>query len=183
VNNLTQSSPASDDTVEFQLSEDELHRLSQAAEAAQPPTIDKLPAVMPPKKPVVRLRGAVVQPSRPRPRKTILGWAGAAAVYAAFMAFAWWGVAAIPVQQTSQATGTKIPITTIHRVATPIGSPPAMVQVRNPFDATEVFEFPAGTSDEESRAKVAELLLQRARTRHAQWAHIKPKANLRMAKN
>jgi hypothetical protein len=182
VNNLTQSSPASDDTVEFQLSEDELHRLSQAAEAAQPPTIDKLPAVLAPN-PAARLRGVVQQPSRPRPRKTILGWAGAAAVYAAFMAFAWWGVAAIPVQQTPQVTGTKVPITTLHRIATPVRSPQATVQVRNPFDATEVFEFPAGTSAAESRKKVAELLLQRARERHAQWAHIKPKANLRMVKN
>jgi hypothetical protein len=58
-----------------------------------------------------------------------------------------------------------------------------MVQVRNPFDATEVFEFPAGTSEAESHEKVAALLLKRANERRAQWARIKPKVNLRMAKN
>jgi hypothetical protein len=36
------------------------------------------------------------------------------------------------------------------------------VRVKNPFDATEVFEFPAGTTKAEARQKIAELLLQRA---------------------
>ena len=36
------------------------------------------------------------------------------------------------------------------------------VRVRNPFDAREVFEFPAGTTKVEARQKVAQLLLQRA---------------------
>jgi hypothetical protein len=39
------------------------------------------------------------------------------------------------------------------------------VRVRNPFDATEVFEFPAGTSETEAREATAELLLERARDR------------------
>jgi hypothetical protein len=42
------------------------------------------------------------------------------------------------------------------------------VHVRNPFDATEVFEFPAGISRTEARAAVAELLLKRARDRRDQ---------------
>jgi hypothetical protein len=181
VNDLNTSSSAIDDTAEFQLSEDELLRLSQAAEAAQLRSAETLPAVVAPK-PAVRLRDAV-QPMRQRPRKTVAGWLGAAAVYAAFMAFAWWGVAAIPVQQTPQAVAAKIPTAIIHRTVMPASTPPATVQVRNPFDATEVFEFPAGTTDAESHAQVAKLLLQRAHEREAQWAHIKPKVNLRMAKN
>ena len=39
------------------------------------------------------------------------------------------------------------------------------VQVRNPFDATEVFEFPPGTSETEARESTAQLLLKRARDR------------------
>jgi len=39
---------------------------------------------------------------------------------------------------------------------------------KNPFDETEVFEFPPGTSYEEARAKVADLLMKRARERLAQ---------------
>src|SRR5579863_7059304 len=38
--------------------------------------------------------------------------------------------------------------------------PPAVVQLPNPFDATEVFELPANTSVDEARDVIAELLLQ-----------------------
>ena len=46
-------------------------------------------------------------------------------------------------------------------------STPAEPPVRftNPFDASEVFDFPAGTSEDEARAAVATILLDRARTR------------------
>jgi hypothetical protein len=47
--------------------------------------------------------------------------------------------------------------------------PPALqtepVTFANPFDATEVFQFPSGTSETEARQSVAELLMQRARER------------------
>ena len=43
------------------------------------------------------------------------------------------------------------------------GLPPVLV--RNPFDQSEVFEFPAGTSKTAARDAVAEMLLQRARER------------------
>jgi hypothetical protein len=39
------------------------------------------------------------------------------------------------------------------------------VRFSNPFDASEVFEFPPGTSDEQARQSVAAVLLQRARDR------------------
>jgi hypothetical protein len=48
------------------------------------------------------------------------------------------------------------------------------VQVRNPFDATEVFEFPAGTTRTQAREAVAELLLQRAHDRRSHGAGVKP---------
>jgi hypothetical protein len=47
----------------------------------------------------------------------------------------------------------------------PEGEP---VRVANPFDASEVFEFPEGTSDAEARAAVAEALMKRAQDRYAQ---------------
>jgi hypothetical protein len=40
----------------------------------------------------------------------------------------------------------------------------------NPFDPTEVFELPAETTESEARAAVADLLLQRARSRLARAA-------------
>jgi hypothetical protein len=39
------------------------------------------------------------------------------------------------------------------------------IRVKNPFDAKEVFEFPAGTTRAEAREKVTELLLRRALNR------------------
>ena len=178
MNHLTPSSPASDDTVEFQLSDDEMLRLSRAADAAERQEADPVPLAET-LTPRTMLWGDV----RHQKRKTIAGWTGAVAAYAAFMVFAWWGLPAIPDQQTSAMTVAKAPKEVIHQSVVPANPAPAMVQVRNPFDASEVFEFPAGTSPAESREKVAEMLLKRATERRAQWARIKPKASLRMAKN
>ena len=41
------------------------------------------------------------------------------------------------------------------------------VEVRNPFDKTEVFKFPPGTSKGHARDQMAQLLLQRAIERKA----------------
>jgi hypothetical protein len=56
-------------------------------------------------------------------------------------------------------------------VAAPIAPVPTqrpLVHVTNPFDKTEVFEFPAETTESQAREAMAELLLQRARDRFAQ---------------
>ena len=55
------------------------------------------------------------------------------------------------------------------------------VRVANPFDATEVFEFPPGTSRQYAREKVAELLLDRARGRHVR--HGRRSRNRRELRN
>jgi hypothetical protein len=52
--------------------------------------------------------------------------------------------------------------------AAPAEPPPPPVKFANPFDRSEVFEFPAGTSPAEARRKVAELLLARAQERRHQ---------------
>lgn len=49
--------------------------------------------------------------------------------------------------------------------AEPLGAP---VRIKNAFDATEVFEFPHGTTESEAREAVAERLLSRARDRRAE---------------
>jgi hypothetical protein len=48
----------------------------------------------------------------------------------------------------------------------------SVVQVPNPFDATEVFELPAETSEADARSAIAELLLQRAQERRQQGLHL-----------
>lgn len=53
------------------------------------------------------------------------------------------------------------------KMSPPISPEPARPPVRfaNPFDRSEVFEFPAGTSRTEARRKVAQLLMERAHGR------------------
>jgi hypothetical protein len=45
----------------------------------------------------------------------------------------------------------------------------APVTFANPFDAKEVFEFPAGTSEAEARDAVAEILMERAMERQRKF--------------
>lgn len=42
------------------------------------------------------------------------------------------------------------------------------VRIKNPFDKSEIFEFPPGTTLKEARHSVADVLMQRARDRKAQ---------------
>ena len=44
------------------------------------------------------------------------------------------------------------------------------VQVTNPFDKTEVFDFPPGTSETAAQLAVARILMQRAQERQSLWA-------------
>jgi hypothetical protein len=48
---------------------------------------------------------------------------------------------------------------------------PVQVEVTNPFDTSEVFQFPAGTTETDAHVAVARLLMQRARDRQQLWAH------------
>ena len=57
----------------------------------------------------------------------------------------------------------------------PSATSDAPVRFKNPFDRSEVFEFPAGTSQTEMRAAVAELLAQRARERHSLFVKRPPR--------
>lgn len=52
-----------------------------------------------------------------------------------------------------------------------------VVQVINPFDATEVFEFPGATTKSEARSAIAELLLQRAHERRRQGSYLRRASN------
>jgi hypothetical protein len=58
--------------------------------------------------------------------------------------------------------------------AEPQGAP---VRIKNAFDATEVFEFPPGTTESEAREAVAELLLSRARDRRAEGLALRHAGN------
>jgi hypothetical protein len=59
--------------------------------------------------------------------------------------------------------------------AEPQGAP---VRIKNAFDATELFEFPHGTTESEAREVVADLLLSRARDRLAKGLALRRGGNL-----
>jgi hypothetical protein len=101
-------------------------------------------------------------PDKPRVPSRVAYGLGAAAVVA---------VAAVLI--ASRASRIEDPaavavVTTPPAVAVlpPAPEPPAPpVKFTNPFDRTEVFEFPAGTSRAQARQKVAEVLIKRAQER------------------
>ena len=170
-----------DDTIELMLTPEQMLGLSQAAEAAamepSPPVAPLCPAVAP--LPVLRVEGP---PHALRWHQTPL--AKMAANTLMFVAFVWWSVAQLagqPQAHPPAAVAAAGPLAVVHHPL-PVAAPqPPPVQVVNPFDKTEIFQFPAGTSNDESREKVAQLLLQRARERQSHWIRAKSENSLRTA--
>jgi hypothetical protein len=152
----TSAEPArdsSDDTIELQLTEDEELALSRAAAASSSADAPAAPQYAN----FVSRRTARVD--------FVCNVTLAVTALAITVAFAW-------------------PTSTRHAPTPALASPPSLeevvvptklaqlpedpVRITNPFDKTEVFEFPSGTSAPEAQAAVAELLLDRARERRAE---------------
>jgi hypothetical protein len=170
VNDHSRISPAiGDDTIELQLTPEQLLELSQAAEAAEPVAPAPVSAVATPR-PSNRSRHWHLQPI-----------AKMAGVLFGYVVLTWWSASQLPWRPQPIATAAARPAAISPHPALVASSSTPVVRVVNPFDATEVFEFPAGTSHADGRAKVAQILLQRARERQSQWEHIKPAASLRTA--
>jgi hypothetical protein len=181
----TISRPISDDTIELQLTPEQLLELSQAEEVSEPVAHAQKSAVTKPG----RISPAF---SSPQPLFTISPpgrqrrWhqtplAKMAGATTAYIALAWLTASQLAVQPASPVKAATRPTVVIARPALIASSSKPAVQIINPFDAAEVFEFPAGTSHAEGREKVAQILLQRARERQSQWEHIKPVVSVRTA--
>jgi len=84
-------------------------------------------------------------------------------------AVALWGAAQRATERHSAVPSVtiRVPVPTAPVAEPPVDPQLSPVRVRNPFDASEVFEFPPGTSPGEARQSVAEQLLERARERGA----------------
>lgn len=74
-----------------------------------------------------------------------------------------------PVQPHSPTT-VLAQMTAAPEIPSTSASKPVPVRLANPFDATEIFEFPPGTSLKHARESMAEFLLGRARERHVRHA-------------
>jgi hypothetical protein len=174
-----------DDTIEFVLTSEQLQSLSEAAEPAAPPLEHPHPVAAP--VPVRTVVAAVPTPVFAARRP--VGWhrtplARMAVNTLAFVAFVWWSVSQLaghprPHAPAAMAAATRpVPVLRHPLAGT---AEQSTVRVVNPFDHTEVFLFPAGTSADESRQKVAQILLQRARERQGHWERIRPEISLRTA--
>jgi hypothetical protein len=108
-----------------------------------------------------------VRPPR-KSRRFALGLGTAAAVAGLLGGLAYLATARarhpIPIVADSGSRPTTAPEAPTSAPA-PSAAPDVPVRFKNPFDASEVFEFPAGTSQIEVRDAVAEVLSQRARER------------------
>jgi len=142
---------ANDDTVELALTEEEMLALSRAAEEGHAKTTLRNSALI--------AAGAFLRnlSARSRTYRWPLGLASSVL-----------GI----------ATGVVLGVVLADRIFTVTISAPASaphsaeslespVRFGNPFDASEVFEFPPGTSVDQARQSVAAALLQRARDRQA----------------
>lgn len=146
--------------LEVELGAEELRELSQRPAARKPATAPALAPELPP-------------PNRRRLSRVRIG-AGAATLVAVLVGLA------LDRSPTSEPPARPAPVAALPPVAALAPAPaapvaaPLPVRFRNPFDRAEVFEFPAGTSQAEARAKVADVLMKRAEERRAQYKRVVP---------
>ncbi len=181
----TISAPVGDDTIELELTSEQLLDLARAAEVPEPLAPAQIaggagPGPIATAFPAAPALLKVRDSSRDRPsyRKTIVKMAGAILAYAAF---AWWSALHFAAQPQPAAIAEAKPTVIIPRPVLIESPAKPAVRVVNPFDASEVFEFPSATTPAQGREKVAQTLLQRARERQSQWIRVKPAANVRTA--
>jgi hypothetical protein len=140
-----------DDTIELELTASQLQALS--ATPAVPSSDDPAPIIVPSKPSPLRLS-----------RWTAIATAVAVAAVSSgitYLAVARPQQQPVPVAEPQIAYA--LPAPPLAAVTDPPEQDP--VRVVNPFDASEVFEFPAETSESDAQTAVAELLLKRAQDR------------------
>jgi hypothetical protein len=85
-----------------------------------------------------------------------------AAIAAGYALYSEIGSSDAPRATTTSSEVAQQQLSSVHSM--PVDEP---VRVANPFDASEVFEFPAGTSEAEANEAIAGFLIERAARRGA----------------
>jgi hypothetical protein len=161
---------SSDDTIEVGLTGEEELALSRAAEARATARPDESGPVL-----------SVPESENCAFRRTaridfVCNVIFAVAVPGIAVAFLWPAPDRHPPAPAPPAVASAAPLAEVAPAgpAEPQGAP---VRIKNAFDATEVFEFPPGTTESEAREAVAELLLSRARDRRVEGLALRRVGN------
>jgi hypothetical protein len=141
-----------EDTIELELTSEQLLAISKGAREAQ--TAVKLTADP-------ATAASLVRKSRR------LWPVALVAIIVSLTTIAWWTAATLRATERDASVATVPSLPALAPQSEPALDPDPPVKIRNPFDANEVFEFPAGTDPAATRESVAQLLLQRARERQA----------------
>jgi len=152
-----------EDTVELELSAEQVLALTRA-DAAIRPDSNSLPVPLPSLPVPVPRRAVANAPKDERGAwRAIIARISVASLLSGGIAY----LATTPGQPVNVGGSAIVRPAATHTLSPPSTDTPDTLPVRftNPFDATEVFEFPSGTSETEARQAVADLLLQRARER------------------
>jgi hypothetical protein len=148
-----------DDTVELELSAEQMLALSRADAALR-------------SNPLAVSSAEKSLPDVPKDRRSawhaIILLIAAVSVFSGGVAY----LATTPAQPPVHVDGNTVVRTATPETTAPHSADNASVRFANPFDATEIFEFPSGTSDTEARQAVADLLLQRAHDRQTSSSKI-----------
>ena len=162
------SRPQDEDTIELELSVEQMCTLSRADEVSQldpvpvPSTEESLPKLPPPAQGAAALQGRTRSKGSRVARIAVVSSIVAASIVLSGIAYL--ATPPAPPVQIVADTGSD---STVPEAPAPPPADNEAVRFKNPFDAKEVFEFPSGTTESEAREAVAELLLQRARERRS----------------
>lgn len=153
-----------EDTIELMLTPEQMRVLSSAAtgDAAGPVTPASLASP-------VQAR----TPPRPWPAGGVAAIIGVTVVLGTLVALSAIAQRTSERKHLAAAVPAPTPVAAAPEVSPPPPPPAEAVRFKNPFDHSEVFEFPPGTSPAEARQAVAELLMERARDRHVQFVQRK----------
>jgi hypothetical protein len=157
-----------EDTIELELSPEQMFALSRSVDAEQAVASQvKSTPISTPVEPAAPNENVNVRNEARTGRWPLARAASALGIAAAVLALGSAAHRAADQSSSPPAVTIKAPTSAAPATPEPAGLQSSPVRFKNPFDASEIFEFPPGTSAAEARESVAELLLQRAHDRQS----------------
>jgi hypothetical protein len=157
------SLPQDEALTEIEFNAEQLASLTKARVSAAPTATGTIPVA-----PARAESAASAVPHGPDRWKFAAAIAGVGAVMVLSAIIGYEGLRPTPEPPPLPAPVAQIDAPSSPPVVAPVSNQEPL-RVRNPFDRSEVFEFPAGTTPEAAKAAIADTLLDRARERQAEY--------------